>query len=94
MNIEEILANAQGTIVDVRTPEEFRSGNAVGSVNIPVQEIVQRIDEVKQLKQPLILCCASGSRSGMVQQYLAQNNIECCNAGSWLDVNFIQSKIQ
>ena len=28
MNIEEILANAQGTIVDVRTPEEFQSGNA------------------------------------------------------------------
>ena len=43
MNIEEILANAQGTIVDVRTPEEFQSGNAVGSVNIPVQEIVHSI---------------------------------------------------
>jgi rhodanese-related sulfurtransferase len=92
MNIEKIIKEKQGTIVDVRTPEEFRGGNAEGSINIPLQELQQRIGELKNLKQPLVLCCASGSRSGQAQGYLAQQGIECCNGGSWLDVNYYQSQ--
>ena len=92
MNIEQLITQKKGTIVDVRTPEEFMAGNAVDSRNIPLQEIVNRIEEVKSFQQPLILCCVSGARSGMVEQFLTQNGIECCNAGSWLDVNFYQSK--
>ena len=41
----------QGTIVDVRTVEEFSGGHVVDSVNIPLQEIMKRIDEVKALKE-------------------------------------------
>lgn len=92
MNIENIIKEKQGSIVDVRTVEEFRSGNAEGSINVPLQEIEQRIDELKQLKQPLVLCCASGGRSAQATQYLNQLGIESLNAGSWLDVNYIQSQ--
>ena len=92
MNIEKHIKEKTGTIVDVRSPEEFRGGHVAGSINIPLQEIVQRIEEVKALKMPLILCCASGNRSGQVHQYLSQNGIECYNAGSWLDVNYYQSQ--
>lgn len=92
MNVEQLITQKIGTIVDVRTIEEFRAGNVVNSINIPLQEIANRIEEIKLLQQPLVLCCASGARSGMVAQFLTQNGIECCNAGSWLDVNFYQSK--
>lgn len=93
MDAREIIHAKQGTIVDVRTPAEFQSGNAVGSVNIPLQEIGKRMDEIKNLKQPLVLCCASGGRSGQATQFLAQQGIECCNAGSWLTVNQYQAQI-
>ena len=73
MNIEKIIKEKQGTILDVRTTGEFRGGNVNGSINIPLQEIQQRMDELKNLKQPLVLCCASGSRSGQATQYLIQN---------------------
>lgn len=76
------------TIVDVRTPEEFRGGNVAGSVNIPLQEIPQRLDELKNMNTPLVLCCASGNRSGQAQRYLSAQGIECANGGSWMDVNF------
>lgn len=89
MNIEEMILDKSGTIVDVRTPEEFMGGHVVGSLNIPLQEIPDRMNELKSLKTPLILCCASGGRSGNAQRYLSQLGIECYNAGSWLDVNFI-----
>ncbi len=92
MNIGKIIKEKKGTIVDVRTPEEFRGGHVAGSVNIPLQELANRMDEVKSLKTPLVLCCASGGRSGMAQQALSKQGIDCCNAGSWMDVNYVQTQ--
>ena len=92
MKAEQIIKEKQGTIIDVRTPNEFMGGSVVGSINIPLQEIQQRVDELKNLKQPLVLCCASGNRSGQATHFLSQQGIECCNGGSWLDVNYYQSQ--
>ena len=50
-------------IIDVRTTMEFMCGNVAGSINIPLHEIPQRIDEIKEMESPIILCCASGARS-------------------------------
>lgn len=91
MKLETIIKEKKGTIVDVRSPEEFRGGHVAGSINIPLMEISKRMDELKKLKSPLVLCCASGGRSGQAHGYLAQQGIECFNAGSWLDVNYYQS---
>ena len=92
MNAEKIIKEKQGTIVDVRTPVEYMGGNVAGSINIPLQEIQQRLEEVKNLKQPLVLCCASGNRSGQATQFLSHQGIECVNGGSWLDVNYYQTQ--
>ncbi len=91
MNFEQLIKENKGTIVDVRSHAEFQGGNVAGSVNIPLQELNTRMDELKSLEQPLILCCASGNRSGMATQVLSQAGIECGNAGSWLDVNFYKN---
>ena len=92
MNVEQLIKEKKGTIVDVRTPAEFAGGHVVGSINIPLQEIQEKLAELKQLHQPLLLCCASGGRSGQATYFLSQHGIECVNAGSWLDVNYYQSK--
>jgi len=91
MDMEKIIAENLGTIVDVRTYGEFSGGNVAGSINIPLNEILERIEELKALKAPLILCCASGGRSGQAQNYLSQYGIECYNGGSWLNVNYYKS---
>jgi len=91
MDMEKIIAANLGTIVDVRTYGEFIGGHVVGSINIPLNEIPARIEELKQLCAPLILCCASGGRSGQAYTYLSQNGIECYNGGSWLNVNYYKS---
>lgn len=92
MNIERIIRENQGTIIDVRTTQEFRGGHVNGAVNIPLQEIANKTNELKSLKQPLVLCCASGGRSAQATQFLSQQGIECYNGGSWLEVNYYQSK--
>lgn len=76
------------TIIDVRTPAEFRGGNVLGSINIPLQEIQERLDEIKSLPQPIVLCCASGGRSGQVTAYLKTLGIKCENGGGWMDVSY------
>lgn len=93
MTLEQLLQNETGTIVDVRSYGEFIGGHPNGAKNIPLQEIPARLDELKALPQPLILCCASGNRSGQAQAYLSQMGLTCYNAGSWLDVNYVQSKL-
>jgi rhodanese-related sulfurtransferase len=92
MNIEKLIRENIGTVLDVRTSKEFSEGNFAGSINIPLKEIPERINELKSMKAPLILCCASGARSGQAHRFLEQSGIECCNAGSWLNVNYFQTQ--
>lgn len=92
MSVQEIINSGKGTIVDVRTPVEFMGGNVVDSKNIPLDQISARIHELKELKGPMVLVCASGNRSGMAQQYLSSQGIECYNGGSWLDVNYLSAQ--
>lgn len=93
MEVEKILRSGKGTVVDVRTRREFSGGHVVGSINIPLTELPEEIEELKSLKAPLLLCCASGLRSGQAEYYLRQAGLECINAGSWLKVNYLQSHV-
>ena len=69
MKIEELINNSNTTIVDVRTEAEFSEGNVKGSINIPLDKVVEKTEELKQM-QPLVLCCLSGGRSGKATAYL------------------------
>ncbi len=75
------------TIVDVRTPAEFMGGNVAGSINIPLNEVVDREAEIMDLKKPVIFCCASGGRSGQATNYFRAKGLDCENGGGWMEVN-------
>ncbi len=91
MNIEQIIKDKKGTVVDVRTVEEFMGGHVADSINIPLNEVSNRLEEFKNMEKPIILCCASGGRSSMATQFISQNGLDAYNAGSWMDVNYLQS---
>ncbi len=88
------MDNDNVVIVDVRTPSEFNGGHVPGSINIPMHEVMQRLEKFKQMRQRIVLCCASGNRSGQVAAYLNGIGITCENAGGWMEVerNFQFSK--
>lgn len=92
MSVEQIIKEKKGTIVDVRTTGEFSGGHVAGSINIPLQEIPAKVEELKNLEQPLVLCCASGNRSGQATHFLSNHSIDCYNGGSWMSVNYMQSQ--
>jgi phage shock protein E len=87
--IENLLFEKKGTIIDVRSTVEYLGGHAIGSVNVPLQEMLNRMDELKEMTQPLIMCCESGHRSGMATEILKRNGYETFNAGSWVELNKI-----
>ncbi|MBT3418079.1 MAG: rhodanese-like domain-containing protein [Flavobacteriales bacterium] len=87
MNIQELINDSNVTIVDVRTEGEFSEGNVNGSINIPLNEVVDRIEELKEM-QPMVLCCLSGGRSGQATAYLQSSGCDkVYNGGGWEIVN-------
>jgi phage shock protein E len=91
MTIQDLL-NAGVRIVDVRTPGEFMGGNVAGSINIPLNEVPQRIEEFKAMDKPILLCCMSGGRSGQATGFLQAQGIECYNGGGWMELNYAVSQ--
>ena len=78
--MKNILEHA--TILDVRTPEEFSGSHYPNAINIPLNELRQRVDKIKQLKQPIVAYCRSGNRSGMAVAILKQSGLtNVCNGG-------------
>jgi len=70
-------------LVDVRSAGEFASANAPGTVNIPLQELGIRLGEIPK-SSPVVLCCASGTRSGMAKMLLMKNGYaNVYNIGTW-----------
>ena len=79
--LKALLARG-GQRVDVRTPGEFSGGHAPGSVNIPLDQLGRRAGELDK-SRPVILVCASGSRSAMATSLLKAQGFEAVNAGPW-----------
>jgi len=74
-------------IVDVRTPDEFKSGHIKGSLNIPLDRVKAKAAELKRKNKPIITCCRSGNRSGMAKSILRSAGIDCYNGGAWNKLN-------
>jgi phage shock protein E len=91
MDIRTLINQSGATIVDVRSREEFMGGHVAGAVNIPLHEVPNRMAEFKNMSQPVVLCCASGNRSGQATSFLNANGIECFNGGGWMQVNGIRN---
>ncbi|MEA5453763.1 MBL fold metallo-hydrolase [Sinomonas sp. JGH33] len=67
---ETVVAEHQAgeTILDVRRAEEFKASRIEGAVNIPIHELLSRLDEVPAGK--LWVHCASGYRAGIAASLL------------------------
>ena len=59
-------------LLDVRTPDEFALGSIPGAVNIPVDDIRQRLHEIPRQKR-IIVYCGVGQRGYVAARILSQN---------------------
>lgn len=63
-------------IVDVRSAGEFAGGHVAGAINIPMEEIVSRVNDLDH-EASLILVCQSGPRSAICREWLTAQGLEC-----------------
>ena len=69
------MSKAGAVLIDVRTPAEVAEGMAPGAINIPLQEIQQRLSEFPKDKD-LLIYCRSGKRSMAASNFLIENGYD------------------
>ena len=74
------------TIIDVRRPDEFEKGHARGSINIPLQEMEKRLDEIKKISEPIVVVCGGGTRHVKAFELLKANGIKSEKGGGWKEL--------
>lgn len=76
ISVEEAqqLLERGGSLIDVRSPQEFAANHAKIAINMPLDTLTQNISQLP--KAPLILHCQSGMRSRMAVQQLKRAGIE------------------
>ena len=91
MNLSQLLKQEGLTLIDVREPFEFAMGHAEGAINIPLGSLPANIDRIRQMKQPVVLYCRSGNRSGQAEAFLRNCGVtQAYNAGGLEEVLYYQ----
>ncbi len=91
VNLGELIQNG-AVIVDVRSRGEYQGGHVKGSVNIPLDQLSQIKQKVKNKDQAIITCCASGMRSASAKGILrSQGYTNVHNGGSWYSLRSYKS---
>jgi phage shock protein E len=87
------LVKKGAVIIDVRTRQEYIEGHVKGSLNIPLDELRGVPKQVKTPETPVILCCASGMRSGVATRFLKGEGLKNVhNGGSWRAVKQLRGR--
>ena len=64
------LVAAGAKLVDVRTTGEYGDRHIEGAINIPLDQLSQRLDEFGPKSSEIVVYCRSGNRSGQAQTIL------------------------
>ena len=82
-DVENLPRDGSVFLLDTRTPFEVMQGKIDGFVNIPLDELRERIDEIPKDKL-VYVHCHSGLRSYLACRILTGNGYDCYNlAGGW-----------
>ena len=76
--VADLPKDGSVTLLDTRTANEYAHGHADGFINIPVDELRERLSEIDRTK-PLYVMCQSGLRSYISCRILSQEGYDCYN---------------
>lgn len=77
-DVEALPRDGSVILLDTRTPAEYGRGHIEGAVNLPLDELRERLPELERGK-PIYVNCHSGLRSYLACRILMQNGCECYN---------------
>ncbi len=91
-DINTLKLDSNAYFLDTRTPKEYSNSHAEGFVNIPVDDLRVRIDEIPRNKTIYVMC-QSGIRSYIACRILIGNGYDCYNfAGGYRFYSMIENE--
>ena len=91
MTTVDAIKNPNATLIDIREPYELEiDGTVENAINIPMGQIPEKLEEIKEMPRPVVVFCRSGGRASSTLSFLKENGIEeVFNGGGFADVNEI-----
>ncbi|MFJ7951047.1 rhodanese-like domain-containing protein [Lysinibacillus sp. NPDC096418] len=78
-DVQEDLEQGQSlNLIDVREVDEVEAGRIPGIIHIPLGLLEFRMNELSK-KEPYIIVCRSGARSGRATQFLESQGFDVTN---------------
>ena len=93
MEAIRLINHANAVMVDLRRENDFKDGHILNAINIPVDELPERQNELQKYKErQVILYCNNGAESTRASRILRQNGFEklhCLKGGvhAWRNAN-------
>ena len=82
--LAEEMADKAPFLIDVREPAELENGYIEGAVNIPIRDLLQNLDKLPGLDEPIVIYCGSGHRGAfglMALKMLGYTNVRNLGGG-------------
>jgi len=88
-NIKEFIDD-NAVIIDVRSESEFNSGNLEGSVNVPLKDLMYRVNEFEKEKK-YITVCTVGMRAESAKKFFKKRGYQVVNGGRWSNLKDLRN---
>jgi len=79
------LLNEGAIIVDVRTEDEYKTGHIKNSINIPLKDLIYRINEFNK-GDNIVTVCTVGIRAESAKKYFESKGYRVANGGRWTNL--------
>jgi len=91
MTTVDAIKNPNATLIDIREPYELEiDGSVEGAINIPMGEVPDKLEKIKDMPKPIVIFCRSGGRASSTLNFLKENGLDdVFNGGGFNDVNGI-----
>lgn len=77
MTTVDAVKDQNATFIDIRESYELElDGKIDKAINIPLTQIPDRIDEIKQMQKPIVIFCRGGNRAASAFQFLIDKGVE------------------
>jgi rhodanese-related sulfurtransferase len=74
--VQRVREGGAASIIDVRTPFEYRQEHIAGTLHTPLEQLIEHTDRIRAAPAPRLLLCRSGKRAEIARHELAQRGIE------------------
>jgi len=91
ITVADLRNRADSQLIDVRSPYEFAAGHIPGAINIPMEQIESRMDDLSRATT-IVLICQMGKRArmtaGLLEPCQLQLSVLEGGTNAWIQAGF------